>query len=91
MTGLETNPFWHDILILLAEHDLINLKIKVMQRSKIGMLLAAAAAYGAYKYSRLSPDQKSDLKRKGGDFLNKNLGGVSNLFKKKATMNGNGY
>ena len=65
-----------------------------MQRSKIGMLLAAAAAYGAYKYSRLTPEQKTDLTTRGKDFLNKNLNGVTSLFnKKKATMssNSNGY
>ena len=63
-----------------------------MQRSKIGLLIAAAAAYGAYKYSKMTPEQKSTLKTRGKDFLNKNLGDLSNLFgKAKATTNGNGY
>ena len=62
-----------------------------MQKSKIGLLVAAAAAYGAYKYSRMSPTQKNDLMARGKDFMNKNLGGVSNLFKKKSTVNGSGY
>jgi hypothetical protein len=63
-----------------------------MQRSKIGLLLAAAAAYGAYKYSRMSADQKNDLKAKGKDFLNKNMGGWNNLFgSKKATTDGSGF
>lgn len=63
-----------------------------MQRSRVGLLLAAAAAYGAYKYSRMSSEQKSSLKTKGKDFLDKNLGGLNNIFaKKKATMNSNGY
>ncbi len=63
-----------------------------MQRSKIGLLLAAAAAYGAYKYSRMTPEQKNGLKTKGKDFLNKNMGGLNNLFNKaKATTNGSGY
>jgi hypothetical protein len=63
-----------------------------MQRSKIGLLLAAAAAYGVYRYSKLTPEQKSSLKEKGKDFLNKNLGSVNNLFgKKKTAMNGNDY
>lgn len=60
-----------------------------MSRSKIGLLLAAAAAYGVYRYSKLSAQQKSDLKTKGKDFLNKNLDSLNNLFgKKKATVNG---
>jgi len=62
-----------------------------MQR-KIGLILAAAAAYGAYRYSRLTPGQKNDLKQKGKDFINKNLGDVSNLFTKpKEAANQNGY
>ena len=63
-----------------------------MKRSKVGLLLAAAAAYGAYRFSKMTPEQKSSLKTKGKNFLNKNLGGFSNLFgKKKATVNGNDY
>ena len=61
-----------------------------MQRSKVGLLLAAAAAYGAYKYSRMSSEEKNSLKTKGKDFLNKNLGGLNNLFgKAKTAANGN--
>ena len=63
-----------------------------MQRSKVGLLLAAAAAYGAYRYSKMTPEQKGDLRTKGQDFLNKNLGGLKNIFNtKKATSNGSGY
>ena len=63
-----------------------------MRRNSIGLLLAAAAAYGAYRYNRMTPEQKSSLKTKGKDFLNKNLGGLNNLFgKKKTTVNGSGY
>lgn len=47
-----------------------------MQRKLLGLLFAAAA-YGFYKYSRMSPEQKEDIKRKGSDLL-KNLGGVGN-------------
>ncbi len=62
-----------------------------MQRSKVGLLLAAAAAYGAYRYSRMSAEQKNDLKTKGKDFLNKNMGGLKNWFgKTKATTHANG-
>jgi len=63
-----------------------------MQRSKFGLLAAAAAAYGAYRYSRMTPEQKADMKTRGQDFLNKNLGGLRNLFnKKKVTTNDTGY
>ena len=61
-----------------------------MQRKSIGMLLAAAAAYGMYKYSKMSVEEKNNLKAKGRDFLNKNLGSLGNLFGKKPTAtNGN--
>ena len=39
-----------------------------MAKSKIGLLLAAVAAYGVYKYSRLSPDQKDKIKERGRKF-----------------------
>lgn len=50
----------------------------------IGLLLAGAAAYGVYRYSKMSPQQKSALKQRGKDFLDKNLSGVKNMFNKKA-------
>jgi hypothetical protein len=56
-----------------------------MQRRGLGMLLAAAAAYGVYKYSKMTPEQKSSLKNRGKDFLDKNLGNWGNLFGKKST------
>ena len=63
-----------------------------MLRSKAGLLIAAAAAYGAYKYSKMTPQQKNDLKAKGKDFLDKNLSGLSDYFgKKTSATNGSGY
>ncbi len=68
---------------------MIKLKISVMQKKGIGMLLAAAAAYGYYRYSKMSSVQKEDLLRKGKDFVNRNLGGLGNVFGKK-TPHANG-
>jgi hypothetical protein len=83
--------------IILLRHDILNSipeqqKINFMRKSKVGLLLAAAAAYGAYKYSRLSPAEKKNLMTRGKDFVNKNVGGLSNLFSKnKSTVNGSTY
>ena len=63
-----------------------------MQRKGIGLLLAAAAAYGYYRYSKMSPEQKNGLRQKGKDFMDKNLGGLGKLFgKKKDPVVNNGY
>ena len=62
-----------------------------MANSKVGLLLAAAA-YGAYRYTKMTAEQKSNLKAKGKDFLNKNLGDMNNLFgKTKTATNGNSF
>jgi hypothetical protein len=45
-----------------------------MQRKLLGLLFAAAA-YGYYKYQRMTPEERQDLKKKGGDLL-KSLGGI---------------
>ena len=64
-----------------------------MQNNKLGLLIAAAAAYGYYKYTRMSPEQKDSLKAKGKDFVDKNFSGLGNLFgkEKATTTNGNGF
>ncbi len=63
-----------------------------MQRKGLGLLLAAAAAYGYYKYSKMTPEQKNGLKQKGKDLVYKILGDVKNMFgKKTSTTNGKGY
>jgi hypothetical protein len=62
-----------------------------MTRGKLGLLLAAgAAAYGAYRVSKMTPEQKNNLRTKGKDFIDKNFSGLGNLFgKKTAGTNGN--
>lgn len=63
-----------------------------MQRRGLGLLLAAAAAYGYYRYSKMTPEQKNGLRQKGKEFVDKNLGGVKNMFgKKTSAANGDGY
>ena len=39
----------------------------------LGLLLAAAAAYGYYRYSKMTPEQKNNLRQKGKDFLIRTL------------------
>lgn len=53
-----------------------------MQRKLLGLLFAAAA-YGFYKYSKMTPEEKTDLKRRGKEFLDKNMNGVGNMLGKK--------
>ena len=56
-----------------------------MQRRGLGLLLAAAAAYGFYRYRKMTPEQKSQLQKRGKDVLDKNFGGLKDLFRKKPT------
>lgn len=55
-----------------------------MQRKGLGLLLAAAAAFGYYKYRKMSPDQKKSLHERGKGFIDK-YSGFKNLFGKKTT------
>jgi hypothetical protein len=54
-----------------------------MQRSLLGLVLAGAAAYGYHRYSKMTPEQKADMKKRGRDFLDKNINDVKNMFGKK--------
>ena len=56
-----------------------------MQKKLLGLILAAAA-YGVYRYTKMTPEQKSELKKRGGDFLDKNMGSFGNLFGQKPTI-----
>ena len=52
-----------------------------MRKPGLGsLLLLGAAAFGAYKYSKMSEQQKNDLKNKGKKFVDENLGGLKNAF-----------
>jgi hypothetical protein len=54
----------------------------------MGLILAGLAAFGYYKYSKMTPDQKKNLLDKGKGLLNKNFGGLENLFGKKTAPSG---
>ena len=56
-----------------------------MQKKLLGLVLAAAA-YGVYRYTKMTPEQKTDLKRRGGDFLDRNMGSFGNVFGQKPTV-----
>ena len=45
-----------------------------------GLLLLGAAAFGAYKYSKMSEQEKKNLKDKGKKMFDENLGGLKNIF-----------
>jgi hypothetical protein len=60
----------------------------------LGLLIAAAAvgAFGYYRYRKMTPEQKNSLKQKGKAFVDKNLGGLGNVFgRKKARAVPNSY
>lgn len=44
------------------------------------LLLAGAAAYGIYKVSKMSAQERSDLLNKGKKLVNDNLGGLKDKF-----------
>lgn len=51
------------------------------QRSGLGsLLLAGVAAYGIYRLSKMSADQRNDLVTKGKRLLSDNLRGMKNMF-----------
>jgi len=56
------------------------------------LLLLGAAAFGAYKYSKMSEEQKRDLVDKGKKFVNDNLGDLGNVLgtRNTGTPTGNG-
>jgi hypothetical protein len=56
-----------------------------MQKKLLSLILAAAA-YGVYRYTQMTPEQKAELKKRGGDFLEKNLGSFGNLFGQKPAL-----
>jgi hypothetical protein len=57
-----------------------------------GLLLAGLAAFGAYKYSTMSADEKRRLMDRGKKLVNDNLGNLKNTFGgQRARMAGDGH
>jgi hypothetical protein len=53
----------------------------MVRKTGIGsLLLLGAAAFGAYKYSKMSDQQKKDLLHKGKKLVNDNLGSIKSRF-----------
>jgi hypothetical protein len=48
--------------------------------SIIGLVLGGLAAYGYYRYSKMTEQEKKDLMDKGKKFFDDNLGGLKNMF-----------
>jgi hypothetical protein len=48
------------------------------------LLLAGLAAFGYYKYSKMSEQEKKDLLNKGKKFMDENLGSLKDVFAGKA-------
>ncbi|MBD0279718.1 MAG: hypothetical protein ICV51_02260 [Flavisolibacter sp.] len=44
------------------------------------LLLAGLAAFGLYKYSQMSEEEKRNLKDKGKKFVDENLGSLKDMF-----------
>lgn len=53
----------------------------MIQKKGLGLLLAAAAAYGYYRYSKMTPEQKNALMEKGKKMFTDNFGSLGDLFK----------
>lgn len=64
-----------------------------MSRKGIGLILAGLAAYGYYKFSKMSPGQKKAMKEKAKKFVDDSLGNAGKLFGRKnnAAMARNRY
>jgi len=54
-----------------------------MRRNGLGLLLAGLAAYGYYRFSKMSSVEKTAMKQKAKKMVDDNLGSFGNLFGKK--------
>lgn len=57
-----------------------------MAKTSLGSLLVAgAAAYGLYKLSKMSAEERNGLVQKGKQMVSDNLGGLKNVFGKNGS------
>lgn len=61
---------------------IINAKYFVMQKKGVYLLVAAAALYGYYRYSKMTAEEKNALKEKGKKLLAEYFG-LESLFHTK--------
>jgi hypothetical protein len=61
---------------------IIKLKFYFMNKALVGVLLGAAA-YGIYRFAKMTPEQKTNLKKRGKEFLDKNMNGLNNVMDKR--------
>ena len=55
----------------------------MVQKKGLGLLLAAAAAYGYYRYNKMTPEERSSLIEKGKKIFTDNMGPLGDMFKPK--------
>jgi hypothetical protein len=85
---MQMNKYWGELW-----HDILNSSLFIKNLNPLfmlktlGVLVAAAAAFGIYKYSKMTPQQKKDLKEKGKDFLDKKMRMGDLLAKKRPVSN----
>jgi len=54
-----------------------------MNRKGLGLLLAGLAAYGYYRFSKMSPTEKTAMKQKARKLMDDGMGSIENLWRKK--------
>jgi hypothetical protein len=83
----------YDIFLYCADYSSKKIKIMVRKPGLGPLLLAGIAAFGAYKYSQMSEQQKKSLVNKGKRVFDDSVGGLKNMFggKGNTATNGNSY
>lgn len=51
----------------------------MQKKNVLGLLIAAAAVYTYYRFSKMTQEEKESLKEKGKKFVNENFG-LGNIF-----------
>jgi hypothetical protein len=70
----------------------MNISNLIQNKRNRGLLIAAAAIYGFYRFAKMPADQKKDLVAKGKDLFNKGLGGLrDSMTRTKSPVAENGF